>query len=966
MVVAACLAQAGPAQARSAGSALERAERLVEEGSYSAGLAATKEALQGCGDDDRRTHSRALALRARAFTDLGRWAEAEAELRQALRVLAGSAHADCVVQILTTAGILDELRGDVVSARERFREASVWDAALTGSAEPRGESRLLRSRGRLALATGHADQALRLFREAARRCPSATTGACRVRAVVGEGQALLATGEPVGARRRLTESQAEMAALGLAPERAAALVLLAQAHELLGELPQAVARSEQALALGRRLAHLPVVADAHRLRARLALATGATDLAREHAEAAQASYLAMGSWPGQLACAAIRGSIAASTGDLAEARAQLGEALAGSESLADAPGALAARIRLAEVAGAEGRAAEELALLRAVEAAGGYGPEAWRASERLGELLLARGERDEARRVLDDAAARGEHLEGTHLTLRERQRLHHGRQRLYDLLIRAWLGEEGAVAGEEVARALEASERNVAGRFLDGLDRSRMRTTHPRVAGLLRELDAVERDEVVAASAGSMNGRAAGGRAGRQASGRGRAVPRTRLEGLARQRAALEEEILAAAPRVSWSRPGLFRSRIERLLASARRSLQGDVAIVEYHLAEGTSHAFVVAGERVAAVPLEGRTTVRALVRDLLGVLRRPARRAADRGQRAELAARLYDVLLAPVIGHLGDRRRLVIVPGDELHRLPFEALIIDRGDGRTAPTHALERFTFSSAPSIAAVVELHSDAAHRHPEPQRHPLLAFADPVYDGQDRHLQRLPGSAREVERAGQHLEAGAPGPGTLFLRGDATEENLKALALDRYRIVHLAAHGGGGAEDASPGGAGLHLGRSGGEDGVLRVGEVFDLALDADLVVLSACASGDDARGEEDESGGLAEAFLHAGSSAVLASLWAVEDSSTARLMEIFYRGLANGRGPPEALRDARLALLTEATGPTSRLRGIGGIIDPTVGDGRQRRRHRARRPARTGDPFFWASFVLIGDSGDILR
>ena len=113
---------------------------------------------------------------------------------------------------------------------------------------------------------------------------------------------------------------------------------------------------------------------------------------------------------------------------------------------------------------------------------------------------------------------------------------------------------------------------------------------------------------------------------------------------------------------------------------------------------------------------------------------------------------------------------------------------------------------------------------------------------------------------------------------------------------------------------------------GDAGFLSAGEIYRFRLDADLVVLSGCqtARGQVLPGEGVQ--GLVSAFLHAGARSVVASLWNVDDESTAGLMESFYRGLNCGLGKGEALREARLELL-----------------------------HRRAAPR------LWAPFVLIGDA-----
>jgi CHAT domain-containing protein len=114
---------------------------------------------------------------------------------------------------------------------------------------------------------------------------------------------------------------------------------------------------------------------------------------------------------------------------------------------------------------------------------------------------------------------------------------------------------------------------------------------------------------------------------------------------------------------------------------------------------------------------------------------------------------------------------------------------------------------------------------------------------------------------------------------------------------------------------------------GEDNLLQTEEIYNLNLSADLVVLSAChtALGKNYRGEGVI--GLTRAFLRAGSKSVVATLWQVEDVSTADLMIDFYSRLKAKPNKSQALRETKRAML---------------------------------KNGRFSHPHFWASFVLIGD------
>jgi CHAT domain-containing protein len=114
----------------------------------------------------------------------------------------------------------------------------------------------------------------------------------------------------------------------------------------------------------------------------------------------------------------------------------------------------------------------------------------------------------------------------------------------------------------------------------------------------------------------------------------------------------------------------------------------------------------------------------------------------------------------------------------------------------------------------------------------------------------------------------------------------------------------------------------------QDGYLRLHEIFNLDLPAELVVLSACQTGLGKELKGEGLIGLTRGFMYAGSPRVIASLWKVDDAATVDLMATFYRGmLKEGLAPAAALRRAQIEMLAQ----------------------KQRQ-----------SPYYWAAFVLQGE------
>jgi CHAT domain-containing protein len=160
--------------------------------------------------------------------------------------------------------------------------------------------------------------------------------------------------------------------------------------------------------------------------------------------------------------------------------------------------------------------------------------------------------------------------------------------------------------------------------------------------------------------------------------------------------------------------------------------------------------------------------------------------------------------------------------------------------------------------------------------------------------------------------------------------ASKPTVAQADLRQYRIVHFATHGLLNSQHPELSGIVLSLvdeqGKS--QDGFLRLHEIYNLELGADLVVLSACqtALGKEIKGEG--LVGLTRGFMYAGAPRVVASLWKVDDKATAELMKQFYRGmLKEGLRPAAALRAAQVSMWQEQ---------------------------------RWHAPYYWAGFVLQGE------
>jgi CHAT domain-containing protein len=355
-------------------------------------------------------------------------------------------------------------------------------------------------------------------------------------------------------------------------------------------------------------------------------------------------------------------------------------------------------------------------------------------------------------------------------------------------------------------------------------------------------------------------------------------------------------------------------------------SLHSDEIFLEYVLDEPLSFCLRITSTDVAVITLSaGRKQIEDHVDEYLNAVR-------SRSSETALGQELFSILLRPVLAGQ-DFRRFIIVPDGKLHILPFDALKDAKGK------YVLESHVVTYAPSATVLDLLRKD---RSSDPADMNFLGVGGVSYTSKanaavDRGpgvadffgidpvaFSNLPGSRQEVTS----IAGIVPKPSKVLVDATATEANFKSQDLSAYRVIHLAVHGV--ASPQFPDRAALVLGNSAasGEDGLLQAREIRDLDLHADLVVLSACETGNGKLLGEEGIASLERAFLLAGAKSVIASLWTADDTYTIALMKRLYQHLVDGSDKGTALQQSKLDLLKE------------------FGD--------------QALPIYWAGFTLVGD------
>lgn len=422
--------------------------------------------------------------------------------------------------------------------------------------------------------------------------------------------------------------------------------------------------------------------------------------------------------------------------------------------------------------------------------------------------------------------------------------------------------------------------------------------------------------------------------------------------------------------------------------AEVRQHLSGNELLVSYLVLDEAIFAWAIDSDGKVdwfRLPVTGVELEQTVTRFRKGLETNMFTRGAEpmvTSQRDRAAAflsaahELYLMLVAPLEDALRGKQHLIVVANGALTSLPFHALVSSRPDpARTGSWRdagwLVRDYAVSIMPSVASlrsirmvatdgpaptaylgigdpIIGRHAAPAVPGLAPETTALLEVAKAdsrgVSDffrggladvGRVRSLPRLADTAIELRAVADSLSA--HGPADLLLGRDASEARVKALPLDRFRIIHFATHGlvsgdiEGLAEPAlvmTPPAIPSEV-----DDGLLTASEIARLELNASWVILSACNTASGERPEAEALSGLARSFFYAGARSVLVSHWPVVSSAAVKLTTRAFDEMARDTtvGRAEALRRSMLALI-ETGAPYE------------------------------ANPGYWAPFVVVGDGG----
>ena len=331
-------------------------------------------------------------------------------------------------------------------------------------------------------------------------------------------------------------------------------------------------------------------------------------------------------------------------------------------------------------------------------------------------------------------------------------------------------------------------------------------------------------------------------------------------------------------------------------------------ALLEYELTSRGAYLFVLTRGAGRTAEVHGYP-LKVSQQELAAHVRRFHQELATRSPNFAVESRwLYTALLAPARLALQAKTSLIIVPDGVLWHVPFQAL------QRPDTAYMVESAAIDYVPSLAVLHALRA-GTKAATKAAAHTMLILGNPGGETPEQAdeataLEHLYGTKNSVA----------------FLGKEATLTQFRHSS-PSFDLIHIAAHGI--YEDHDPMSSHMLLASASGgtEAGWLRARDLQQMNLHAELVVLSGCETGEGSFKDGEGVVGMSWAVLAAGAHATLASTWRVEASSTTQMMLAFHQNLRNGVSKAEALRHAELSVLHNE---------------------------------KYAHPFYWASFVLMGD------
>jgi CHAT domain-containing protein len=329
-----------------------------------------------------------------------------------------------------------------------------------------------------------------------------------------------------------------------------------------------------------------------------------------------------------------------------------------------------------------------------------------------------------------------------------------------------------------------------------------------------------------------------------------------------------------------------------------------DNASIQFIISKNKAYGFMISDNTTDLYEINELQYLKEEIIELAKMLQYPFATQVDIDKYVRISNSIFNKLIPVSVYDKLKDKKLSISPDGILHNIPFEALITD---ALNENSYLIKNNDISYVYSFSHL--LLNNKRKRNP---KNTFLGFAPNKFD--DESLANLPNSIQEVENINSIFKD------KIFINGQASKYNFISN-LDDYKLIHLATHSGQNNFEKPW----LAF-----NDSKVNLNEIYATQNQADLVVLSACKTSKGKLFSGEGVMSLARGFFISGTKSVISSLWNINDKTTQIIMSSFYKNLKDGKSKSKALQDSKLAYLQSNEGTMS-------------------------------SPYYWSSFILIGDS-----
>lgn len=387
-----------------------------------------------------------------------------------------------------------------------------------------------------------------------------------------------------------------------------------------------------------------------------------------------------------------------------------------------------------------------------------------------------------------------------------------------------------------------------------------------------------------------------------------------------KQKDSLEKSIEAALPNYYKLKYGNTVIAIPRL----QEKLNDRTTLIEFFSTKDELYAFIISKKTFDVKKLK-------IAADLNTRIELMNTSIIEKDQKTYMqqAEHLYTELIAPIRKHIVGNE-LIIIPDESLWHLQFDLLVTEKSQNKEKIPYLLYEYAISYANSASLLFEEATNQTHNFDNEcvafsftSTDTISAKNNTIRLAELRNSQiDLPGTRKEIKEISNILE------GTYFYGNAANEMNFKKYA-NTSKILHLALHGD--IDNDNPDNLKIYFSKgSPQDDDKLFSHELYSMHIPANLVVLSACNTGNGQVSRAEGIQSLGNAFQYAGAKSLLLSSWEISDKTTPEVMRQFYKNIKAGMPKHKALQQAKIDFLEKAD-------------------------------TFTATPFYWGSFYILGNT-----